>query len=262
MYILSFIYIKWKIKQDILKKNNFFTKEEFNSFALFTFLGVLIGGRLGYVLFYNFYYFINNINYILKIWEGGMSFHGGLIGGSLSIFFFTKKTKKNFLKITDIITPSIPLGLAAGRIGNFINGELWGRISPNSYFAILYPKFIQSDYNLTIIEPQWKPLFEKYGMLPRYPSQLYEFVLEGILLFIILNIFSKKKRKTGLTSALFLISYGLIRIIIEFFREPDSQIGLIVNYFTLGQILSIPMIITGVILNIKILSRKNNLLLK
>lgn len=256
MYILSFICIQWKIKKDITKNNYFVKKEEFNSFVLFIFLGILIGGRLGYVLFYNFHYFLNNFNSIFKIWEGGMSFHGGLIGGSLSIFLYSNKTRKNFLKIVDIIVPCIPFGLGMGRIGNFINGELWGRIAPNTYFAILFPKSIQSDLNLIVIQPQWKPLFEKYGILPRHPSQIYEFMLEGILLFIILNFFARKKRKIGSISGFFLISYGIIRIIAEFFREPDIQIGLIINTFTLGQILSVPMIIIGIILITKIFFEK------
>lgn len=256
MYIFSFIFTRWKMKRDIALNQQILKQKDLDLLLSYTFLGIIIGGRLGYILFYNFYYFINNKSSILKIWEGGMSFHGGLIGGILSILFFSKKLKKNFFKISDFIIPYIPFGLGAGRVGNFINGELWGRVSQNSSFAMLFPKSIKSDLHMTIIHPQWKPLFKKYGMLPRHPSQLYEFICEGILLFYILNFLCRKIKTNGILTSMFLINYGIIRICMEEFREPDPQIGFIMNYFTLGQILSIPMIITGITLLIKIFCKK------
>jgi phosphatidylglycerol:prolipoprotein diacylglycerol transferase len=226
-------------------------KNEIEQLFYLIFLGCCIGGRLGYIIIYNFSYFSQNIPQIFYIWKGGMSFHGGLIGATVTIFYLSLKNKKNIFEISDFITPLIPFGLGAGRLGNFINCELWGRIAPNFPYAMLFPNSQNQDLQTIINHPQLTPLIKKYGVLPRHPSQLYEFFFEGVVLFLIMHIFTRKNRKLGNPTGLFLICYGIFRIIIEFFREPDQQIGLFKNIITMGQILSIPMIITGVFIILK-----------
>ncbi|BBI01336.1 prolipoprotein diacylglyceryl transferase [Buchnera aphidicola (Nipponaphis monzeni)] len=250
LYFLSIMFIFWKIhsfshkrKYTILKKN------EINTLFYNITIGILIGSRIGYIVFYNLlYYYHHNLN-ILKTWEGGMSFHGGLIGGIISILYFSKKSKKNFFQISDFIVPFIPIGIGTGRIGNFINGELWGRATLNAPISILFPTSITSDLLLISKYPQWQFVFDYYHAIPRHPSQLYELLLEGIILYFLLKIFNNKKK--GLISAMFLIVYGLFRCFVELFREPDVQIGFF-YFLTLGQILSIPMIIIGIVIIINI----------
>jgi phosphatidylglycerol:prolipoprotein diacylglycerol transferase len=178
-----------------------------------------------------------------------MSFHGGLIGVILVMVIFARRTKRHFFQVADFIAPLIPFGLGAGRLGNFINGELWGRVDPGFPFAMLFPASRSEDMALLPAHPEWQSIFDTYGVLPRHPSQLYELVLEGIVLFIILNLFIRKPRPMGAVSGLFLIGYGAFRIIVEFFRQPDAQFtGEWVQYISMGQILSIPMIIAGVLM--------------
>ena len=187
-------------------------------------VGVIIGGRLGYMIFYNFFNFIVNPLIIFEVWHGGMSFHGGLIGVAIAMWFCSRHVKKQWMDMTDFITPLVPLGLAAGRIGNFINGELWGRVTTVS----------------------WGMVFPGDGSFPRHPSQLYEFFLEGVVLFIIVWWFSDKLRPRFAVTSLFLLFYGLFRFIAEFFRQPDPQLGYIAfGWVTMGQLLSFPMIIGG-----------------
>ncbi|CAL4324094.1 Phosphatidylglycerol--prolipoprotein diacylglyceryl transferase [Buchnera aphidicola (Pemphigus immunis)] len=250
MYLLGLFFALYIGKKKI-KKNNKWTQEEIENLIYNCFFALLIGGKLGYIIFYNPSYYLNNINNIFKIWEGGMSFHGGFIGVIIAIFFFSKKTKKPFLQITDFIAPLVPFGLGAGRIGNFINGELWGRISTNMPLSMLFPGSKAIDLMLSDSNKELQILIQKFGLLPRHPSQIYEFFLEGVILFIILHWFSKIKTKEGTISAIFLISYGILRIIAEFFRQPDPQIGLLFGIITMGQILSCPMIIIGIAIIIK-----------
>lgn len=251
MYIISFLFAIWFGNKNNINKNNLWNKQDINKLFYSIFLGVCIGGRIGYIIFYNFSYFSKNVLSIFKTWEGGMSFHGGLLGAIIVIFYFSLKYKKKFLEISDFLVPLVPFSLGAGRLGNFINGELWGRVAPNISYAMLFPNSIYEDLQFIKNNPQFQPLLEKYGALPRHPSQLYEFFLEGIILFIIIYLFNRKKRPIGSISGLFLILYGTFRITIEFFREPDPQIGLLNNMITMGQILSLPMIIIGVIIIIK-----------
>ncbi|CAL4324349.1 prolipoprotein diacylglyceryl transferase [Buchnera aphidicola] len=250
MYLISFIFALWYRKKNNIN-NKLFSKKEEEILLYYVFLGACIGGRIGYIIFYHFLYFTNHILYIFEIWKGGMSFHGGLIGAIAVIFYFSLKYQKKFLEISDFIVPLIPFGLGAGRLGNFINGELWGRIALNIPFAMIFPQSRYEDIKLTKIYPQLQSLLHKYGSLPRHPSQLYEFFFEGVILFLIIYLFKKKNRPIGSVSGVFLISYGIFRIIIEFFREPDPQIGLFYNLITMGQILSAPMVITGLIIIIK-----------
>ncbi len=189
-------------------------------------LGAVLGGRIGYVLFYNFDYFLLHPLSLIRIWEGGMSFHGGLIGVLLAMFWFSRKLGQGFFEMTDFLVPAVPVGLFFGRIANFINGELWG--APSSLpWAMVFP------------EPRAE------GLL-RHPSQLYEALLEGLVLFVILWVYSSRPRPVRAVTGLFLTGYGMFRFIIEFVREPDAHIGyLAFGWFTQGQLLSLPMIIIG-----------------
>ncbi|QJC29763.1 prolipoprotein diacylglyceryl transferase [Enterobacteriaceae endosymbiont of Plateumaris pusilla] len=247
MYIISFLFVinisKLKLYRNLYLQN----KENENLFYL-SFIGLLLGGRIGYILFYNLKYFLINPISLIKLREGGMSFHGGLIGAVLVIFIYSIFYKKKFLQLTDFITPLIPFGLGMGRIGNFINDELWGRVTINIPWAMLFPNSIESDLIYIQNHKNFINLFIQYGNLPRHPSQIYEFFLEGLILFIILNINFTKKKKLGYNTSMFLLFYGIFRIFVEFFREPDIQLGFFYNYITMGQILSFPMVIIGLIM--------------
>ncbi|MGL9769697.1 MAG: prolipoprotein diacylglyceryl transferase [Sodalis sp. (in: enterobacteria)] len=248
MYLVGFLFAMW---QAVRRKNHpgsGWTKEEIENLLYTAFLGVFFGGRIGYVLFYNLPLFLNNPLYLFKVWDGGMSFHGGLIGVIIVMLWFANRTRRQFFQVADFIAPVVPFGLGAGRLGNFINGELWGRVTTNTPWAMLFPASREEDMTLILGNPQCQALFERYGVLPRHPSQLYEILLEGVVLFIILNGFIRKARPLGSVSALFLICYGAFRILVEFFRQPDSQLGLFSGGISIGQILSLPMIVVGVII--------------
>ena len=190
----------------------------------YCFLGILIGGRVGYTIFYNFAYTLENPITIFYLWNGGMSFHGGFIGVILAIVYFCKKSKIPFFEISDFIVRLVPIGLFTGRVGNFINGELWGK--PTDII--------------------WGVIFPKIDNLPRHPTQIYEAILEGIVLFIILNFVFTEKLKASVMTSYFLILYSLFRFTVEFFRVPDAHIGyLALNWVTMGQILCIPMFLLG-----------------
>ena len=226
-YIASFIIGSIIIKYLNKKLLNILSNKQIDSFFIWSILGVIIGGRVGYVLFYQTSYFFANPIYILKIWTGGMSFHGGLIGIIISIYLFCRKNNIQFFYLSDLVSIVAPIGLFFGRIANFINNELYGKVT-NFPFAMIYPEI---DFQ------------------PRHPSQLYEAFLEGIILFIILFTYFNKTKSDptiGKISGLFLILYSMFRIFIEFFREPDSHIGLIFNIASMGQILSIPLLIIGI----------------
>lgn len=203
-----------------------FTQEQVSDIVFYTALGAIIGGRLGYMLFYDWRVLLSDPLLIFQTWKGGMSFHGGLLGVLVAMLIFARKTHKPFLALTDFVAPFVPIGLGAGRIGNFINGELWGRVTDVS----------------------WGMVFPNAGSLPRHPSQLYEFTMEGVLLFLILFIYSWKPRPMGAVSGMFALFYGIFRCIAEFFREPDVQIGYLFGGITEGQLLSLPLILVGIIL--------------
>ncbi|MDP3483612.1 MAG: prolipoprotein diacylglyceryl transferase, partial [Sulfuricella sp.] len=186
-------------------------------------LGVVLGGRLGYVLFYQPAHFLAHPLEIFSVWQGGMAFHGGFLGVLAAMWLFARRTGKSWLAVTDFIAPLVPLGLGAGRIGNFINGELWGRPS----------------------DVPWAVVFPQIDSIPRHPSQLYQFALEGLALFALLWLFSRKPRPTGAVSGLFLIGYGAFRFLVEYTREPDSFLGLLALNLSMGQWLSLPMIVAG-----------------
>jgi phosphatidylglycerol---prolipoprotein diacylglyceryl transferase len=201
--------------------------KEFDDLITYLIISIIVGGRLGYIFFYNLGYYISNPLSIIKIWEGGMSFHGALIGIIIATYLFSVKKKLSFLALLDTIACVAPIGIFFGRIANFINGELVGKVTDIS----------------------WSVIFPNIDMLPRHPSQLYEAFLEGIILLLILNIFIfKKNYKTGMCSCLFLICYGFFRVVAEFFREPDAQIGYLLNLFSMGTFLSFLMMLSGLIL--------------
>jgi len=216
-------------------------------------LGVILGGRLGYVLFYKAsYYFANPLD-IFKVWQGGMSFHGGFLGVIVAVFVFSLQRGRSWLEMTDFIAPLVPTGLAAGRFGNFINGELWGRVtSPHAPWAMVFPSAAPDDalwlkaHPVAAIKDGLLQAYLTYHGLPRHPSQLYEMALEGFALLAILWIFTRKPRPVGAASAVFLIGYGCARFIVEFAREPDDFLGLLTFGLSMGQWLSMPMIVAGV----------------
>ncbi|WP_192458058.1 prolipoprotein diacylglyceryl transferase [Musicola keenii] len=247
MYLVGFVFAMWLAVRRANKPGSGWTKDEVENLLYFGFLGVFVGGRLGYVLFYALPLFLDNPLYLFRVWDGGMSFHGGLVGVITVMAWFAHRTRRTFFQVSDFIAPLIPFGLGAGRLGNFINGELWGRVTTDTPWAMLFPGARGEDMALAASHSEWQPIFAQYGMLPRHPSQLYEMLLEGVVLFIILNVFIRKSRPMGSVSGLFLVGYGIFRIIIEFFRQPDAQLGLF-SGISMGQILSVPMVLIGLLM--------------
>ena len=247
-YIVGFMLFLWLGRRRIAQGNTLFTREMLDDFLTWGILGVIIGGRLGYVLFYKFSTYIDHPLDIFKVWEGGMSFHGGFLGVLAAMWLFSRKHKISFLTTMDFVAPLVPLGLASGRLGNFINGELWGRVTDiNAFWAMGFPQAHYEDVEAAAHNPLWAEWLQQYAMLPRHPSQLYQFALEGICLFIVLWIFSKKTRPDGQVASLFLAGYGFFRFLAEFARQPDDYLGLLTLGLSMGQWLSVPMIVLGAI---------------
>lgn len=229
MYLLAFVQFIGLGRLRIKNGNNLLSVEQLDDLLFYGMLGVIIGGRLGQVIFYEPAYFVTHPLEIFAVWKGGMSFHGGFLGVLIAMMLWARKTGINWFDITDFIAPLVPLGLAAGRVGNFINGELWGRVTdPSLPWAMIFP--------------------QSGDMQPRHPSQLYHVGLEGIALFAILWLFSRRPRPRRAVSGLFLIGYGSFRFITEFFREPDSGIFGQSYTISMGQWLSLPMIVIGIAL--------------
>ena len=197
---------------------------EVDDVLFYSVIGIVVGGRLGYVLFYKPDYYLSHPLEIFAIWQGGMSFHGGFLGVLAAMVLFARKTGRAWLAVMDFVAPLVPTGIAAGRLGNYINAELWGRPT----------------------DVPWSMIFPNVDRMPRHPSQLYEFALEGVVLFLLLWWFSSRPRPVGSVSALFLIGYGTARFLVEFTREPDSFLGLLAFGMTMGQWLSFPMIAVGI----------------
>lgn len=224
MYLLGFAAVFLLGKKRAERPYSVINPKEMEDLVFYGAMGVILGGRLGYILFYNFSRFIEDPMMIVRLWEGGMSFHGGMLGVFIAMWFFAKKHNCTMLQLTDHISPMVPIGLGAGRIGNFINAELWGRTT----------------------DVPWGMVFPNAGPLPRHPSQLYEALLEGLVLFLLLWIYTRKQRPDMAPTGLVLFLYGCFRFFVEFFRMPDAHIGyLALNWLTMGQILSLPMIIVG-----------------
>ncbi|MDA7562372.1 prolipoprotein diacylglyceryl transferase [Candidatus Pelagibacter sp.] len=229
-YSLAYIFgiiIGWSLCKKIFIKNSDIS-EKFDDYITYLIIGIILGGRLGYIIFYNFNYYSHNILDIFKIWQGGMSFHGGLLGIILSSIIFAKKNNQDPFVYMDLVSLVAPIGIFFGRLANFINSELYGKTS----------------------EVLWSVTFTKVDNLPRHPSQLYEAVLEGAILFLILMCFRKKDylTKPGLISALFLIFYSIFRFFVEFFRVPDEQLGYLILNLSMGQIISLIFVTIGTIL--------------
>lgn len=232
MYVIAFAAFfflgRYRIKT---QPQRGFTNQGLDDLLFLGVLGVILGGRLGYILFYKPAYYLQHPLEILYVWQGGMAFHGGFLGVLVAMWWFARKHNMRWLQVTDFIAPLVPLGLAAGRMGNFINGELPGRIVEAGSIP-------------------WAMWFPQVDRIPtaRHPSQLYQFALEGIMLFLILWLYSRKPRPVGAVSALFLIGYGVFRFIAEFGRQPDDFLGLLALNLSMGQWLSLPMVIAGVVM--------------
>ena len=226
MYLLAFLG-GWLYGNIRAKKIEPWNGDMVSDLLFYVAMGVILGGRLGYILFYDLAIYIENPLLVFKVWQGGMSFHGGLLGVTLAMFLFARKTQQNLFQVADFVAPLIPIGLLTGRIGNFINGELWGKVTDSSLGMAVYDPQLQS-------------------VVHKYPTQLLETLLEGVVLFIILAIYARKPRPPGSVAALFLIGYGSFRFIVEFWRMPDPQLGYLAwDWLTMGQLLSLPMILIG-----------------
>ena len=229
MYLLAFIFVivlgRRRASQNLLTG---WHPRDIDDMLFYGVFGVILGGRLGYVLFYKPLYYLLHPLEIFQVWQGGMSFHGGFLGVLVALWFYARKRGRPWLDVTDFVAPLVPLGLAAGRLGNFINGELVGRVTSGP----------------------WAMVFPQVDALPRHPSQLYELALEGLVLFVILWTYASRYRPMGAVSGLFLVGYGTLRFIGEFAREPDNFLGYLAGGFTMGQWLSMPMIAIGLIMMI------------
>ncbi|MFA5353828.1 MAG: prolipoprotein diacylglyceryl transferase [Thermodesulfovibrionales bacterium] len=218
-FAASFLLVRSRIKKKALPLGKEFLETLYTGLVI----GLLLGARFGYVLFYNLPFYLENPLDVFAVWHGGMSFHGGMIGSILAGYWVCRKAGVDFWQITDLVVVTVPIGLGLGRLANFINGELFGRVT----------------------DLPWAMIFPDGGPLPRHPSQLYEFLLEGVLLFTILWTVKDRTSRTGVLSSLFLILYGLFRFTVELVREPDVQVGYILGFLTMGQILSAAMILLG-----------------
>ena len=226
MYLLGFG-VGWRLGLLRAKTKSDWNHDRVSDLLFFAVCGVVLGGRIGYMLFYDLPGFLAQPWRLVMVWQGGMSFHGGLIGVILAMVLFARKSKLRFFQVADFVAPIVPIGLFFGRIGNFINGELWGKITDSPLGMWVYDPYLQR-------------------LVQKYPTQLLEAMLEGVVLFGILWIYSIKSRPEGATSGLFLFCYGIFRIFVEFFRMPDAQLGyLLWNWVTMGQILSLPMVVFG-----------------
>lgn len=224
MYLIGFAASYFLVRFQVKKKNLPVKFEEIEALYSWLVIGLLLGARLGYVLFYDLSSYFRNPLEIIAVWHGGMSFHGGLAGAVTTGYIFAKRNRLDFWLLSDLVIVTAPVGIGLGRLGNFINGELYGRVT----------------------DVPWGMVFPDGGPFPRHPSQLYEFMLEGILLFVILWFFIRDRDfRSGTITSSFLILYGFFRTCIEFFREPDPQIGFVAGLFTMGQLLSFAMILTG-----------------
>lgn len=224
MYLLAFASGWLLARYRATRPQSGWSYTQFDDLLILVMLGVILGGRLGYVLFYDLPAYIADPSEILRIWNGGMSFHGGLLGVLVAFWVYAKRNGRSFLEVSDFVAPLVPTGLFWGRIGNFINGELWGNVTTSP----------------------WGMIFPHGGPLPRHPSQLYEALLEGLVLFIMVWVFSQKKRPLGAVSGLFAVGYGVFRFGVEFVRQPDANLGyLALGWLTMGQLLCLPLIAIG-----------------
>ncbi len=226
MYLAGFTASYMLVKYQINKKKLAVKMEDIDSLFSYCVIGLIVGARIGYIIFYNLDYYVGNPLEALVLWQGGLSFHGGLVGAVTAGAWYVKKRGLDFWTIADLVIVTAPIGLGLGRLGNFINGELYGRVT----------------------DVYWGMVFPSGGPLPRHPSQLYELLFEGIVLFILLWIIKDRGLKPGSVTSFFLIFYGIFRFFIEFFREPDVQVGYFLGFITMGQILCFIMIVSGLLI--------------
>ena len=247
MYLVGFIFFLFLGRYRAKTQPELgWTNKDLDDLLFYGMLGVILGGRLGYVLFYKPDFYLAHPLDIIKVWEGGMAFHGGFLGVLFALWLFARRTGRHFLQVGDFVAPLVPTGLAAVRLGNFINGELWGRVtSIDLPWAMRFPQARQADELLAISDPSLMQTFSQFGGLARHPSQLYQCMLEGLCLFAFLWFFTRKPRPIGAASGLFLLGYGCFRFLAEFAREPDAFLGLLKLNLSMGQWLSLPMILAG-----------------
>jgi phosphatidylglycerol:prolipoprotein diacylglycerol transferase len=227
MYLIGFAGAWWLMRLRAQAPKSGWSTEQVDDLLFYGALGVVAGGRVGYMLFYDFGALVENPLSLFFVWQGGMSFHGGLLGVLVALWAYARRETRSWLAVVDFVAPVVPIGLAAGRLGNFINGELWGKVS----------------------DVPWAMAFPSGGPEPRHPSQLYEFALEGVVLFLILWFYSRAPRPVGAVAGMFGLFYGAFRFLVEFVRMPDAHIGyLAFGWLTLGQVLSLPLILAGLYL--------------
>ncbi|MDX1352810.1 MAG: prolipoprotein diacylglyceryl transferase [Thiomicrorhabdus sp.] len=229
MYLIAFAG-GWFYGVQRAKKIEPWHSEMVGDLLFYVAMGVILGGRIGYILFYDLSHYLAQPMDVFKVWQGGMSFHGGLLGVTIAMLLFARKTQQSLFQVADFVAPLVPIGLLTGRIGNFINGELWGKTTDSALGMWVYDPVIQQT-------------------VQKYPTQLLEALLEGVVLFILLAWYANKPRTPGSVAGMFLIGYGVFRFIVEFWRVPDVQLGyLLWGWLTMGQLLSLPMVIVGLLL--------------
>lgn len=227
MYLVGFVAGWWLGRLRARRPDSPVAPAQMDDLLFYCALGVVLGGRLGYVFFYNLPAFLADPLMLFRVWEGGMAFHGGLLGVLVAMWWYARRHGVAAFALVDFVAPLVPIGLGAGRIGNFINGELWGRVS----------------------DVPWAMVFPGAGPAPRHPSQLYEFLLEGVVLFAVVWLFSRRPRPTMAVSGVFALGYGVARFLVEFVRQPDAHIGyLAFGWLTMGQLLSLPLVAVGLVL--------------
>lgn len=235
MYLFGFLAAYFLAVYRANKPNSGWRVEQIGDLIFYAAIGVIVGGRIGYMMFYNLPEFLHNPLLFFRVWDGGMSFHGGMLGVIVATWIYSRAQQRRWVEVIDYVAPLVPIGLGMGRLGNFINGELWGRVT----------------------QVPWGLVYPHAGKLPRHPSELYEFFLEGVCLFIILWVYSAKPRPRLAVSCMFVLWYGVFRFVSEFFRQPDPQLGFIAfGWLTMGQVLSFPMILLGLVLLIWVYSNK------